>query len=619
MRSRRSFLSTLATGGSSAALLGPWMPWTAAAAGPEARSAYRKWLLDVLPREDRTYDPLAHMLVSAADAAAGHHSTITSGSVHGTRPSLIYAVALLDTGESWRAQRAKDILQTVLPLQDTSPNSATYGLWPWYLEEPLARMSGPDPKWADYCGTQLLMVWLNHRERLGKPLAASVQEAIIHAARSIQKRNVPPSETGLAIAGTFVTLVAAQEFNLGDLRDYARARLRTLYTHITQHGSFDEYNSPISTVLIIQELSRMLRHVKDGRDATLVAPLHELAWKHVTTHFHPPTRQWAGPHSRCLETDLRQRPSVLAFLQAGSGGRANFNLGEPIPLSFEAAQVPLECPHRLARLLTALERPRQVRETFVRANPATPGAKEAVVGTTWLHPRVAIGSVNRGDLWAQRRPLVAYWGRAEQTAFLRARFLKDGRDFASALIFSAQFEGNVLSTVVLATDRGDSHPTLDPLKDGVFTARDLRLRLEFGGDLRDLVAKTITEGGRKVIQFMDPDIRYLVRPLAGQFDGAPVRWDEPELKTLSHIDAVFHQGDAKTFDLKKIPAAFTSFALQEWPYDVKQAPPAALEVTPLEGQARSYWKIDSFSLVVTGPTKPGPAAQLNDAFRVSMS
>lgn len=620
MRSRRTFLSALATGTGSVGFLAPWLPWASLAApGAEARSAYRKWLLDVLPHEDRTYDPLAQMLVSAAEGGPGYHTTLTAGSVHATRPSLTYAVALLDTGESWRVQRAKDVLKTVIALQDQDPASKTYGLWPWYAQEPLSKMAPPDPRWADFCGTQLLMAWLGHRDRIGRELATSVQGAIVHAARSIQRRDVSPTNTSDAIMGTFVTLTAAQEFGLTDLRTYARERLRKLYTHITRNGSFDEYNSPTYTLIAIQELSRLLRYIKDGRDTALVAPLHELAWKHAATHFHPPTQQWAGPHSRAYETDVRQRPSTLAFLQTSSGGRAIFNLGEPLPLNFEAAQIPLECPHRLTRLLTELERPRQVRETFVKADPAKDGARQPLIGTTWLHSQIAIGSINRGDFWTQRRPLVAYWGRPQQTTFLRARFLKDGRDFSSALIFSAQHESNVLSTIVLATDHGDRHPSLDPIQNGTITARDLRLRLEFGGDLRDLVAKTFQEGGRKVIQFMDADVRFLLRPLGGQFDGAPVRWDEPELKTLSHLDAVFHQGAEKTFDLKAIKSAFCSFALQEWPYDQKKTPSAALEFTPLDGQVRAFWKLDTVTLSVTGPVKPGPAAQLNDSFRVSLA
>ena len=590
-----------------------------AATAPESAAAsfHSKWLLEVLPRQDKNYDPLARMLVSPDDDGPGYHTTIESGSVHGTRDSLTYAAALLETGEAWRCQRAREILKTVIPLQDQDHSSNTYGLWPWYLEEPLSKMSPPDFNWADICGTQLVMAWLGHRDRLGRELAGLVRESILHAARSIQQRNVSPSYTNVAIMGTFVTLAAGQEFQAADLRAYGRERLKNLYLHFTQQGSFAEYNSPTYSLIAIQELSRILRFIRDGRAVEPAARLHELAWKHVATHFHPPTRQWAGPHSRCHATDVRRRPSTLAFIQAGTGGAAGFALGDPLPLNLEAAQVPLECPHRLARLFADLERPRQVTETFVKSDSANAGGRQPVIGTTWLHPKLTVGSVNRGDFWMQRRPWLVYWGTPELTTFLRARFLKDGTDFSSALIFSAQNESNVLSTVVLSTDHGDKHPVLDPIKDSTITARDLRLRLEFGGDIQDLVAKTMEDKGQKILQVMDRNIRFLLRPLAGRFAGSPVRWDQPELKAVSQLDAVFYQGEEKTIDLNAVNEAFVSFALQEWPYQQKKVPTAAVEFTPLPGVARSYWKVGPLALTVTGPTKPGPYTALNDAFAVN--
>ena len=593
-------------------------PWSLGATAGSAASSFRlKWLLDVLPREDKNFDPIAKMLVSSADGGPGYHTTIKGGAVHGTRVSLTYAVALLETGEGWRVQRAREILKTVIPLQDQDPSSKTYGLWPWYLEEPLSQMSPPDPNWADYCGTQLLMAWLEHRARLDRELAGSVRESILHAAHSIQQRNVGPGQTNTAIMGTFVTLAAGQEFQVAELRSYARERMRGLYTYITQQGSFAVYNSPTYSLITIQELSRIVRFIRDSRDTELAAGLHELAWKHIATHFHAPTQQWAGPHSRCYETDVRRRPSTLAFIQAGTGGAADFHLGDPLPLNLEAAQVPLECPRRLARLFTGLERPRQVTETFVKATAAKPGTKQAVIGTTWLHANLTVGSVNRGDFWTQRRPLLAYWGKPDEATFLRARFLKDGVDFASALIFTAQNESNILSTVVLSTDHGDRHPLFDPIKDGTITASDLRLRLEFGGDMRDLVAKTLEDKGQKIVQIMDRNARFLLRPMAGRFDDSPVEWDQPEQKAVSHIDAVFYQGDEKKIDLNAVKQAFVSFALQEWPFDRKKIPGAAIEFTPLPGMARSYWKVGPIALTVTGPTKPGAYAALNDGFAVN--
>ena len=80
-----------------------------------------------------------------------------------------------------RLKRAEKILRTVISLQDRNPDSRTYGIWSWFAEEPLDKMSPPDWNWADFCGTQLLQVAIDHKDRLpadlplqGRPLNVSV-------------------------------------------------------------------------------------------------------------------------------------------------------------------------------------------------------------------------------------------------------------------------------------------------------------------------------------------------------------------------------------------------------------------------------------------------------------
>ena len=43
-------------------------------------------------------------------------------------------------------------------------------------------------------------------------------------------------------------------------------------------------------IVALQEFSRMLLLVKDSRDRSVVAALHDHLWRHVATHFHAPTR-----------------------------------------------------------------------------------------------------------------------------------------------------------------------------------------------------------------------------------------------------------------------------------------------------------------------------------------
>jgi len=123
-------------------------------------------------------------------SSLGYHTTLKGGYVHPPRDSLNYAVALLDSGEPARLKRAQDILRKVISLQNQDPNSRTYGIWSWFAEEPLEKMSPPDWNWADFCGTQLLQVAHEHMNRLPDELQQQVKDSIIHAAHSIKPRSV---------------------------------------------------------------------------------------------------------------------------------------------------------------------------------------------------------------------------------------------------------------------------------------------------------------------------------------------------------------------------------------------------------------------------------------------
>ena len=57
--------------------------------------------------------------------------------------------------------------------------------------------------------------------------------------------------------------------------------------------------------------------------------LYRTAWDEIASHFHPPTRQWAGPHSRCYSTLLGR--GTLALIQRATDGRVNFGANRAQP------------------------------------------------------------------------------------------------------------------------------------------------------------------------------------------------------------------------------------------------------------------------------------------------
>ncbi|MCL5281819.1 MAG: hypothetical protein M1376_18130 [Planctomycetes bacterium] len=576
----------------------------------------RQAFLRALEKEDRNYDPSAQMLRTPY-SSPGYHTTLQGGFVHSTRSSLDYAVALLDSGDPERLKRAELVLRRVIALQDQEPNSRTYGIWSWFLEEPLDKMSPPDWNWADFCGTQLLQVAIDHMDRLAEDLRPKVRDSILHAARSIVRRNVGPGYTNIALMGTYVTLVAGERFNVPDLADYGRQRLQRFYDYTREKGSFTEYNSPTYTLVAIDEISRMIQHVRDESSQRLLKELNTFAWRHVARHFHPPTKQWAGPHSRCYSTLLR--PGTLAAIQRANAGRLQFLPEAEAWESLDAHRLKLDCPTELYYYFTSLTAPRTEVEAFER-NAST---EHDIVGTTYLHPDFTLASVDIGDLWNQRRPLLAYWNTPSGPAALRLRFLHDDYDYSSASLFTVQDRADILGAVLFATDRGDTHISLDKIINATITARDLRLRLQFEGAVSDLA---LPERLR-----LDEPIRFTSGPVAGtfvlhavQFAGLHPTLEAGRQQDEAWIDVVLYRGPGRPFDFGKIAEAAIVFSLSlaRASGSLPAAAPTAHMSIATEMTAagivspRQSWflsRTNQPTLSLTIPTRPLPTRQQKTA------
>ena len=431
----------------------------------------RAVLRGALAADDEAYDPAERMLTRKIGAQYQYHTNLRSMTAHPTRESLEYALYLLEDGSDERQRRALEVLDRVLPLQDTAETSQWYGLWGWYLEEPPSKMSPADWNWADFNGATLLFIERRHGSRLSPQLHQRIRNAIRHAAYSIRRRNVGMGYTNIAIMGTFVTLAAAELLGYTDLTDYAKQRMRRLAEHINQTGSFDEYNSPTYTQVAIANLTRMRMMIRGMEMRQIAERIHERAWLHFASHWHYSTRQLAGPMSRCYFTDI----GSPLWLQKALSGELAFATIEEARASGEVAVLDFNCPEELRHFFLEPGEPRQHREIFQGAEPP----ETPLQGTTWLIPDLCLGSANQADFWVQRRPLLGYWGGPERPMrYLRLRLLKDDYDFSSGLFHSVQEKGSVLGLINFRWPGGDRHPGLEPIENGAFECSRLRVRAD---------------------------------------------------------------------------------------------------------------------------------------------
>ncbi len=551
-------------------------------------------LLDIyLERTDPNFSEETHM-VGGVFGGPGYHSTVPRGTwAHQTRGSLNYAVALLERNAPGDAQRAAKVIAKVLTLQDTDPESHTYGIWPWLLEEPLEEMAPPDWNWADFLGAKLAQMLVDYPHLLADALKEDMRASLGHAAEAIRRRDVGPGYTNIAIMGGVVCVAAGELLGDEEMLRYGRQRLQRVVEHTEHHGSFNEYNSPTYTRVALWEVERALQLLEDPRSREAAETLRRVGWEIVAESFHPGTQQWAGPHSRVYSNLLR--PSLVGYLSGETGVaiEPHPSLEDADPTrGFEVLQH-LACPDDLVDRFRALPAdPHQVVRTFIRSR--TPGA--STIGTTWFTAEATLGSVNRSNLWVQRRPLLGYWKtEADPAVVFRVRFLHDESDFASMGIVTDQEGGRALSLFHPLRNHGSWHPSLDRPEGGIFTASDFRVRYELSGR-----GVAVEEGGGGRFALSAGGHRVVLHTLPGRFDGEEIRWQSGRSGDSVFVDGVCYAGPPRDFDFATLPEVVLAAGIELIADD--EAPAAA---RPLlfedEGRVEATWEVAEGLAVGYGP------------------
>jgi hypothetical protein len=155
---------------------------------------------------------------------------------------------------------------------------------------------------------------------------------------------------------------------------------------------------------------------------------------------------------------------------------------------------------------------------------------------------------------------LAYWKTESGVVAMRLRCLHDDYDYSSASLFTVQDKGDILGAVVFATDRGDTHISLDRLKNATITAKDLRLRLQFEGAVDGLRLPSKPELNRYMTMTSGPvNIGFKI-PYA-VFDKYPVRMETGRAGNNAQIDIILYCGREKDIQFSEINEAVIIFAL----------------------------------------------------------
>ena len=140
----------------------------------------------------KSYDAKTGLITKNVDCRVNGYHSKAYGYYSHTAENFSFAGAVLVTGYEKYYDIAKSIIDKLCDVQDTNPESETYGLWSYYYEEPLKDMIAPDWNWADFCGKWLVSIIKICPDVLEDELLNKVKVAAKHAAYCSMKRNVDP-------------------------------------------------------------------------------------------------------------------------------------------------------------------------------------------------------------------------------------------------------------------------------------------------------------------------------------------------------------------------------------------------------------------------------------------
>ena len=456
-----------------------------------------------LKKEFETYDAKVGLLGQQLDwRRDGYHSKVC-GYYHETRENINFAAAVLLTDCKEYEEEAKRILDLICDVQDTDPKSKTFGLWAYLYEEPLPEMIVPDYNWADFIGKWLVSILIRCPEKLGEPLLSKVKTAAKNAAICSIRRNVGSDYTNIALMGALLQITAGEILEDTEIFEIGKARLKKLLAFTEYHTAFTEYNSSCYTIVAIDEVAKMLALFQDGECLEIAKKLNVYAWNQLSLHYNDSIRQLAPPQLRSYQ-DL-DNGRVSAMVALGTHGRYG-EIPEGYRFGLDTCVFPPECPEELLSDFD-FGKERFIRHAFFKAKNDCPleghSGMHDMVAYTYMTPTCTLGCLSGADLWVQRRPFMAIWGK-ENPAFLRLRCIRDDYDFCSGIVHANQVNNTALAAVGFATDHGSFHFVLDENKSGVYACNRLLFRLEFGGYTDKLEMKqegdriTVTDRGTEI-------------------------------------------------------------------------------------------------------------------------
>jgi hypothetical protein len=230
--------------------------------------------------------------------------------------SLPLAHALLRQGDRASLKNACTIIEEVISTQERHPLHPHRGNWPRYVG---------DEEVTDLNSAPFILRWLipllvNHGHQLPNDLLARCRQCLILALEEVERMDVLETYTNIHLMTIFALIVGGEWLEDGHFQEVGKNRWNRWVRYTVVSGAPREYNSSTYIGMDLTVLAKIFRLTRDPVIKLQANLLYERLWLHVALHIHQPTRQLAGPHSRCYWTPMltgRERLTEILWRETG--------------------------------------------------------------------------------------------------------------------------------------------------------------------------------------------------------------------------------------------------------------------------------------------------------------
>ena len=489
-----------------------------------------------------------------------YHTQLFDTDVHDISPTSEYAADRIICDKNY--ELGEKIFEKVIALQDTNPESKTYGLWPWYAEETLEEMERPDYNMADFNAKAMIVSLYEAGDNLSQSIREKMYKSIEMACQCIINRNVDLGYTNVCIMDCFVTCAAGELMGNKKLLDYGRNKLLQFIYYTKGKGDIAEYNSPTYTIVTINDIGDFLKYLKDEEVLRYANEINHMLWNMLAQHFDYNILQLIGPQERAYADYVGAE--FLSTIAKGCGidysTHPKFDVycsGEMRAKYFEETRKNPKCPEDLIPYFSGEKAFGDVRKMIIDGFNF-PFFEFPKAATVRRGKGYAVGSINKSEMWNQRRPLLGYIYDDKKDFSFRVKCYHDGFDFSAGGFHAVQDKSNILGSINFSENRGDTHVCIDMISGGRLVAEELKMTFEICGDTKKI--KYRKENGMLILNINDVTVR--INAFIKEFGKNKVEESIDITDDMFQYSIVFYKGERKTLELCDADIAMMAYTLE---------------------------------------------------------